>query len=168
MGWEPWLITLVVLITVGGVLKGWSRWLRTRALSALPADQRQRVARGITLRVMVRGTAVLPGMRPNRTHRTTGDLALASDRFLIASNRGTLIDVGDGHGRRFDSVRCTGPGKLVIEGSVSRPDGRSGLYRIEAFLEDASVWADALQSYVDAPEGAPQYAVSPPWLSSPS
>lgn len=164
MGWEPWLITLTILVAVGAVLKGWSRWLRARPLRALPPGAVQRMARGTTLRVMVRGTSVLPGMRPNRTHRTTGDLALTADRFLISSNRGTLIDVGPSHGRAFDSVRCTGPGKLVIEGSVSRPDGRSGPYRIEAFLPDAVDWANALQDYVDAPEGAPRYAVEPPWV----
>ncbi|HHO50262.1 MAG TPA: hypothetical protein ENK18_05155 [Deltaproteobacteria bacterium] len=164
MGLQPWLITLSILVAAGGVLKGWSWWVRTRPLRALSADAVQRLARGTTLRVMVRGTSVLPGMRPNRTHRTTGDLALTADRFLITSNRGTLVDVGASHGRAFDSVRCTGPGKLVIEGSVSRPDGRSGLYRIEASLPDAAPWASALQPYVEAPEGGPRYAVTPPWL----
>jgi hypothetical protein len=164
MTWQAVLIVLASLVGFGAVLKGWGWWLRTRALRALP--QPVRMSRGISLRVLVHGTEALPGMGSRRANRTTGDLALGAERFLVTSNRGVLADVGPSHGRKFTSVRSPGPGKLVIEGDVPRSDGQKGLFRIEAFLPDAAEWVDALQAYVEASPDGPRFATKAPWPTS--
>jgi len=159
------VVVFVVLVAAGAALKGYGWWLRTRVLRALPADGQLRSVRGVTLRVLVRGTRVLPGMSTRRANRTTGDLALTASRFVVTSNRGVLLDLGPGHGRRLTSIRCTGPGKLVIEGDVPRPGATAAPFRIEAFLPDAVAWAEALQGYTTAPVDGPAFAVTPPWAA---
>ncbi|MBX2803099.1 MAG: hypothetical protein KTR31_35795 [Myxococcales bacterium] len=160
MGLEAWIIVLSALVVAGAGLKGWGWWVRSRALGKLTDVQRQQ--RGVTLRVMVRGTEVLPGMRSGRTHRSTGDVALTSRRFLLVSNRGVLVDVDQERGRTLTSARCPGPGKLVLEGRVPRPDGRHGAYRIEAIVNDAPGWASSLQPFVDPAEDGVQFGVTVP------
>ena len=87
-------------------------------------------------------------------------------RFVVTSNRGTLIDIGPERGLRFTSVRSPGPGKLVLEGEVPRSDGRAGRFRIEAFLPESSDWVKDLQDYVSAPADGPVYATHAPWEQS--
>ena len=70
MQWEPWIVVITAFLIVGGALRGWSWWLRERVIRALSTESVRRMSRGISLRVLVRGTDVFPGMRSNRTHRT--------------------------------------------------------------------------------------------------
>ncbi|MBW1881469.1 MAG: hypothetical protein JRJ84_24190, partial [Deltaproteobacteria bacterium] len=86
------------------------------------------------------------------------------DRFLLTSNRGLLADLGPDRGRRFTSVRCTGPGRLVIEGDVPRGDDARGLYRFELVLGDAPAWAEALAPFVREDEEGQRFARRPPWM----
>lgn len=148
-------------------MRAWSWWLRVRVFRALSDKPFERLSRGVTLRVMARGTSVFPGMRSGRTHRTWGDLLLQEGRFVVASSRGKLLDLGPEHGPRFDSVRSPGPSKLVLEGTVPRPDGREARYRIEAFLPqpaEALAWVDALQPFVraGAADEAVRFGLKPP------
>ena len=115
------------------------------------------------MRVLVHGPNVLPGMNPSRANRTRGDLVLTDDRFLLVSGRGTLADLRPGVGRRFTSVRTTGPGRLIIEGDRPGTQGVSAQFRIEIHSDDAPAWVEALQDFVDAPaDGAPVGSFRPP------
>ena len=154
MTWEALLIVLLAFGGSGVVLKGWTWWLRQRVLRTIPADAVVRQARGVSLRVLVQGPNVLVGMNPAKANRTTGDLVLTGDRFVLTSGRGVIADLRPGHGRRFTSVRTTGPGRLVIEGDRPGPRGEPGGFRVEVMLADASGWVEALQPFV-AEGGAP-------------
>lgn len=145
--WESVVIVLVALTTLLVVRRAGGWWLRRRARGRLEPDRILREARGVTIRVLLYGMPPMLGLNPKRTNRLRGDLLLTDDRFLIATNRGLLADLGPDRGRPFSSVRCTGPGRLVIEGARPRPDGRQGLYRFELVLDDAETWAEALRPF---------------------
>lgn len=142
------IVVLVALFAVGVGLKLMSWWKRQAALSGIDPDAIVRERRGVSMRVLVQGTRALPGMTTNKANRTTGDLVLLADRFVLATGRGAVADLREDRGRRFTSVRCTGPGRLVIEGDVPNPNGNPGLFRVEVMLEDAREWADALKPWV--------------------
>lgn len=141
------LILLVLVVAVGAALRGASWWTLRRGAARVPRDQVVREARGVTLRVLVQGTRVFPGMSTRYANRTRGDLVLGRDRFVLATRRGVLVDLGPGRGRPFGSVRCTGPGRLVIEGDAPGSRGSTGLYRIELTVDDAQGWAEALRPF---------------------
>ncbi len=156
MTWEALLVVLLAFGASGVVLKGWTWWLRQRLLRTIPADAVVRQARGVSLRVLVQSPNVLVGMNPSKANRTTRDLMLTSDRFVITSGRGVIADLQPERGRRFTSVRTTGPGRLVIEGDRPGPHGQPGGYRVEVMLADAAAWVEALQPFVM--EGAAPFA----------
>lgn len=156
MSWEALFVVLLAFVGSGVVLKGWTWWLRQRVVRSIPADAVVRQERGVSMRVLVQGPHVLPGMNPSKANRTTGDLVLTADRFLLATGRGVVADLRPERGRRFTSVRSTGPGRLVIEGDRPGPRGQPGGFRVELMLSDASAWVDALQPFVM--EGATPFA----------
>ena len=147
---EALAVVVGALIAVGAALRGWSWWLRERAVRRVPPEQVRRQARGVSLVVMVSGRGVLPGMNPARNNRTRGDLIVTDDRLLITSGRGTLVDLSAASaGTRLAAVRCPGPGKLVVEGDRGgKPGADAGRYRIETLLPDADQWVAALQRFV--------------------
>jgi len=147
--WEALLVVVLAFVVSGVTLKGWTWWLRQRMVRSIPAEAVIRQSRSVSLRVLVQGPNVLPGMNPARANRTTGDLVLTADRFVLTSGRGVLADLGPGRGRRFHSVRSTGPGRLILEGSRPGPRGEAGGFRVEVMLPDASQWVEALQSFVE-------------------
>lgn len=161
MNWQAVVVVVVAVVGAGAALRGWGWWIRTRLLRRIPADRVTRLRRGVSLRILVQGADALPGMNPRKANRTTGDLALSEDRFLLVSARGLVADMAPAAGRRFTSVRCPGPGKLVMEGRVSRPSGPAGQFRVEVILPDAVEWADALQPFVEASTEGPRFAVRP-------
>ena len=142
------IVVLVALFGVGVGLKLLSWWKRQVALQGIDPGAIVRQRRGVSMRVLVQGTRALPGMTTNKANRTTGDLVLLADRFVLATGRGAVADLREGRGRLFTSVRCTGPGRLVIEGDVPNPSGNPGLFRVEVMLDDAREWADALKPWV--------------------
>ena len=149
MSWEALLVVVAAVVGSGAVMKGWTWWLRQRAIRTIPADAIVRQVRGVSLRILA--------------NRTTGDLVLTADRFLLSSGRGTLADLRPERGRRFTSVRSTGPGRLVIEGDRPGPQGQAGGFRIELMLADASQWVEALQPFVTegvAPFGPDAFGAS--------
>jgi hypothetical protein len=158
VSWEALLIVGAVVVGSGVVMRGWTWWLRQRVIRTIPAEGILREVRGVSMRVMVQGPHVLPGMNPAKANRTTGDLILTADRFLLASGRGTLADLRPWRGRRFTSVRSTGPGRLIVEGDRPGPRGDLGGFRVELMLPDALAWVDALQAFVEPPEDGAPYA----------
>ena len=163
---EPVAIALAALILIGGALRATSWYRRHLQVRDIDPQSILRERRGVSMKVMVQGTRTLPGMSTSRANRTTGDLILMQDRFLLTSGRGPLADLRPGR-RKFKSVRCTGPGRLVIEGDVpnsgDRPDG---LYRVELVVEDANEWAKALEPWVR--EGGEFVSFAPGGPPSPS
>lgn len=161
MGWEPWVIVLSAFLLLGAGIRGWAWWHRERVIRALSSRPFDRIERSVTLRVMARGSRLFPGMAPNRTHRSRGDLVLQDGRFVVTSGRGTLIDVKKGVGPTLTSVRSPGPNKLVIEGTVPALEGRGGVFRVEAFLPEPMGWVRALQDLV-APDVERPFGLQPP------
>ncbi len=145
---EGFVIVLIALTLVGTALQAHGWWKRYRILRTIPAEEIVRIERGVSLRVMVQGITGMPGMKERRGNRTRGDLVLTKDRFVLTSRRGTLADLKPAAGRRFTSIRCTGPGRLIIEGDVPRDSGKNGLYRFEIVVEHADQWVDALAEFV--------------------
>jgi len=148
---EPWMGIVVVIglaVAVGAVFRGMGRMRRRRGTARIPPALRVRQARGVRVRVEVEAGSVFPGMNAARRNITTGDLALSADRFVLSTERGVLVDVSEMGGRRLGAARCTGPGRLVLEGDRPRLDGSRGSFRIELALDDAESWAEALQTCV--------------------
>lgn len=144
-------VVLGSLIIVGSILKLLS-WRKRTALVQIPEDRIVRQLRGASMRVLTQGPPVFPGMSTNKANRTLGDLVLTADRLLLVCNRGKLLDIGDKHGRKLGSARCTGPQRLILEGELPVPQGVVGRYRIEIVTPDAPAWAAALAPWVQ-PEG---------------
>lgn len=148
--WTSIVVVLAVLVAAGAVLQGVSYLQRRRARSVIPIEQVKHTLNGVSLRVETRGQTTLPGMNPGRANRTRGDLVVASDRFVVASSRGRLIDIRPGS-PRLTSVRSPGPGRLVLEGTsgLSGASGSPGAYRIELVVEDARRWVEILSPFAD-------------------
>jgi len=144
------LLFLFLLSLVGRLV----RWrVRVAALSKIPRESVQREAVGVHARAFVSGASAFKGISSRYLNRVKLDLVLAADRFLMVSGRGILLDVGIGHGRKFQSVRCTGPQRLVIEGDLPGVSA-TGSYRFELVIDDALEWAQALEPLV-APNTEP-------------
>lgn len=98
---------------------------------------------------------------PNRTNRVKGNLAITADRFVMATNKGVLADIGHSHGRKFTSVRSTGPGRLVMEGDVPYPDKTTGVFRFEMVVDDAPAWIEALKPFSEETKTAADFSRPP-------
>lgn len=147
---------ILLLVLAGTFARGVEWWRRRRGRTRIAPADLVRETRDAGVRIHLFKTRAFHGMRPGKAHAAKADLLLAADRFVLSSNRGVLADVGRGKGRPFRSVRCTGPGRLVIEGDTPRADGTAGLYRFDIAIEEAGSWAAALQPFVAEPVvGAP-------------
>ena len=152
------LVQLVAALLVAafliGALAKWNRWsVRQRGLARLGDAKFERVSRGVDLRVLVQGSRRLASLNPNKRNRTRGDIAITDDRLLIASARGVLVDARVGQDR-LTSARCTGPGRLVLEGTMPHPNGTPGQFRIETVVDNAQAWALALAPWVASGSGS--------------
>ena len=152
--WQAVLVVFFGVMGLGGVLRLPGLIKRRRVLARIPHRDRLMQAFGLTLRILVKGSGVFPGMNPSKANRTRGDLVLAGRRLLIVCNRGILGDWHLDQARPFRSARCTAPGRLVLIGESPRTQGEPGRYRIEIDgLENALEWASKLHSWVE-PDGA--------------
>ena len=132
-------------------LKSWSR--RTQWKKRVNRADVIRLEQRVPMKVLLMGSALLPGMHPTRVNRTRGDLVMTKNRFLMTSNRGMLVDLGPHSGRYMTSARCTGPQRLVIEGNLVSSTGKQGSYRFECVVGDGVVWSQLLEKYIQQPEG---------------
>ncbi len=147
------VLVLGALFAIGTVVRGFGVWARRRRLTAIAEPDR--AAYDIRVRATVAASSVLPGMRAGKSNLTSADLVLGGDRVILSSQRGLLVDVGAAHGRRLGSARCTGPGRLVLEGDVPRLSGDAAGWRMELALDDAEGWAEALRPFVAAAQAPP-------------
>lgn len=162
----PSSVIALVVVVLGGLALvrpiGWAR--RRWGRRALGDATIVREAEAIDLRVLLFRTRAFLGMRAGKPNAARADLLLTADRFLMTSDKGILADLGPERGRRFRSVRCTGPHRLVIEGQVP-PQGQ---YRYEITIDDAPGWAEALAPFVvHDPEG-PRYGSFQPGAPKPA
>jgi hypothetical protein len=143
------LLSFVIVSFMMSVLGKFIQWrIRASALAAIPPESLRRSAFGVHSRAFVAGVSSFKGISSKYLNRLKLDLALSETRFLVVSSRGALIDVGVGRGRKFQSVRCTGPQRLVIEGELSGVT-QPGSYRFEMVIDDAEAWAKELAIWVD-------------------
>ena len=133
-------------MSVLGRLVQWR--IRSVARSAIPESDIIRSSYGVPARAFVSGTPSFKGISSKHLNRFKLDMVLSERQFLVVSNRGTLIDLAEGRGVKFRSVRCTGPQRLVIEGDLPGIS-TAGEYRFELVLEDAQAWASALGVWVE-------------------
>ncbi len=143
----PAILIATTVLIVYGVVRLRARRQRRAAVAALGEDViRHTDEVGVAIQLF--RTRAIRGMAPGKTHRTVGAIAITSDQLLLSSDRGVLIDIAPdrGRGRPLSAVRCTGPGRLVLEGSIS--DTGPGLFRFELTLDHAAAWADALRLFL--------------------
>lgn len=164
-----------VILTIGGLflclfLFLFLRTVRARrafhAVELLPESEVEMSIDRFPIRAMAFGTAPVLGLDPKRAARLTGRMALSKSRFVLMTDKGRFAQIDLGKGRLLTSVRCTAPGRLVIEGTIPQTGRQPGVYRLEAMFPEAEQWALALQPFVD-PE-APKFGVMPPNLKTPT
>lgn len=143
------LISFSVILSLLLLFARVVQWrIRRAALANIPRDSIQREAYGVHARAFVSGASGFRGISSRYLNRVKIDVLLTEDRFVMVSGRGVLLDIGFVKGRRFQSVRCTGPQRLVIEGDVPGVSV-AGSYRFELVLDDAQEWARALEPLVE-------------------
>ena len=147
-------VVLGSIVLVGAIMKTIAFVRRSRLTHDFPEDAIVHQQRGVSMRVLIQGPPVFPGMSTSKANRTLGDLVLLEDRFVLACNRGKLLDLQPAHEQMLSSARCTGPGRLVLEGALAVPAGVTGHYRIEVATERAKQWAEALEPFVDPADRA--------------
>jgi len=142
---------------------------RRAGAKALSGEAPLREQRGCTVHLQqVRrpGERSAPGNRPQRA---TGDLFLTPTRLLLTSDQGILLDLRGANTPRLESIRATGPQRLVIEarpGAVGTSQQMPpGAFRLDLLVDDASAWIHALAQvfpdHVAATRGTP-WAPKPP------
>ena len=128
---------LIVLgsIILGSALISYSRKRRREHASDVPEHLVMKMARGVSSRVFV-GEDVLDGPKAGVINRSPADLILTADRLIVATRHGRVLEIkanGDG------AVRCTGPRRLVIEGTRLRKSGKMPV-RVELIVDEAEEW----------------------------
>lgn len=145
---DPVSGTLALLAVLFGgftLVKGAGRLRRWRARRRLAGTPVIREARGLDGRLTLFKTPHVLGLAPGPAHDLWLDLYVTSDRLLVATDRGVLLD---GHvGGALTSARATAPGRLTIEGEVPRRGAEAGLFRLDLVVDDASGWAAALAPF---------------------
>lgn len=148
MTWQSAAIVLALLTVVLVGRRLWRTLRRQRALRGIAVQEATRQARGVRVAGLLENLPPIKGLNPRRRNMMIGDLLLFEGRFVLGSDRGLMADAGAHSGVEFSSVRCPGPGRLVIEGELPSPRGGTGLYRFEITVDDAREWARELQVFV--------------------
>jgi hypothetical protein len=143
------VVVMVAMTLLGIARQGFGWWRRERVIREIDADTLRRSTRSVMVRVLVTGVQSWRGLDARRRTGVRGDLVLAEDRFVLITDRGLLIDA-NAETSPLTSARCTGPGRLVLEGSVGRGDG---MFRLELVLDDAQGWATDLREFVSSEDG---------------
>ncbi len=128
-----------------GVLSAVARKRRRVQASSIPDAHVLRAARKLPARVFVE-RSVLGGPQAGRTNRGQADLVLTEGRLLVATHQGRVLELTRD---RPGSVRCTGPRRLVIEGSRLQKEGEV-LVRVELICQEAEDWAQVAAEHLGA------------------
>ncbi len=153
------VVTLVALaaLLIGLVVAG--RVRRRRLVAEIAQQGVLKSAPAVTCGLLVHGTTKLLGFEPDTVHHLDVDLVLTTSRFAVVCGRGMLVDARV-DGARLTSARCTGPGRLVIEGDIAAPRAVRPTFRLELTVPDAEAWALATAPFVDQ-NGVPFASFSP-------
>lgn len=143
--WKAALIVVGGFVLAGALVKLGKR-VRREAFLRRVGDTRQ-LERHVTLRAYIHGARGSHGMDPRRANRSTGDLILTEGSFFLSTSRGVLLQLGPSTGKRFTSVRCTGPGRLVLEGEIPQPGRAPGQIRFEIRSTTPETWVEALRPW---------------------
>jgi hypothetical protein len=136
------LLLAVLLIGVLAAVKLLGHVRRRAALRGLEGDTLLRLAPHVAARLALWRTGPVLGLLPGRTHALRVDLALTDDRLLLATDAGVLLDLHRSQAAMLRSARCTGPGRLVLEGALGE-----GTWRLDVVVHDAEAWAAQLASW---------------------
>jgi hypothetical protein len=154
-----WILALVMVIACAAGANAalrFARKKRRRASGKLPAGEAPVLQQvDIPSRVYVDRT-VLAGPVAGKINNMAADIILTEKRLVVSTHQGKLLEITP---QTEGSVRCTGPGRLVIEGSKPRADGEI-LVRVEALVATAETWsqrsAELLGTRRSAIPGAPR------------
>ncbi|TNE84577.1 MAG: hypothetical protein EP330_29255 [Deltaproteobacteria bacterium] len=141
------IVVFVALTLLGAARQALGWWQRERVLRDLGPDAITRMDRGVSARALVTGVKRWRGLDSRRRTGLRADLLLTAERFVLATNQGVFVDLAKEGERRLTSARCTGPGRLVLEGETGRDEG---MFRFEITVADAQGWAVDLKPYVNA------------------
>lgn len=147
-------IVLLAMFLSGSVGMWWRGRVRRLGVARVDGLPITRHAEAVSLTANYAGRPPLASLRAGRAHRLTADLVLAGERMVVATDRGVLLDVGGGRGQKLESIRCTGPMRLVMEGRMPRAStNEPAPFRLEWAIEDAEGWAEALAPFSLAAPG---------------
>ena len=154
-----WILALVLVLACAAGASAalrFTRKKRRRACAKLPAGEAPVLQQvDIPSRVYVDRT-LLAGPVAGKINNMDADIILTEKRLLVSTHQGKLLELTQAS---TGSVRCTGPGRLVIEGSKPRADGEI-LVRVEALVATAETWslrsAELLGTRRSAIPGAPR------------
>ena len=141
---DPATLKAVLVIASGLVVLGLLSHLKARVrrswgARSVPGERVLRRGKAMPARFWVsRGRE--GGPRTKRTMRDKATLVLTDARLVVATRYGIIVELP---GSDIDGIRCTGPGRLVIEG---HPPGTYNPSRVELLTPDATTWVDAYHS----------------------
>lgn len=136
---------LIGVIALGGAVQLSRALGRARAAAPPPGEAVRRLARRATARVAA--DEIRPGAVPRPSGVLThADVVLTSRRLIVATHEGRVLDADSARGLQ---VRCTGPGRLVIESERPSANGLRRL-RLELALPEAELWAREAQELLGA------------------
>lgn len=142
-----WVLAIgVVVLGVIGVSVGLgiSRNVKRKQAAKVPAGEQAKLeAKRVNARVMV-DRSLLGGPVAGKINAMTADLVLTDKRLVVATHQGRVLELMAGKG---GSVKCTGPMRLVIEGT--RPMAKGELkVRVEAVVDGADRWANQAREHL--------------------
>lgn len=157
------VVSLLVMFGAPALVKILAQLRRRRARRRMGDRALVREALALGGRIQLHRTPPLHGMQPGRSYLVTVDLLLATDKLIIASDRGLIADLGRNPARLALAV-SPGPQRLLIEGRIPVPGRPDGRYRLQLVVEHAAAWADSLQAFVRS-SGREERAPARPDLS---
>ncbi len=149
----------VLLVLFGGFafVKAFGLWRRHRGRALIPREAVVREVLAVDLRVVLFRTHGFLSLAPGPSHPARGDLVLSSEAVVLASDLGLLLHLHEGCRATLTSARCTGPGRLVLEGQVDEDDIKPGRYRYELVVTDPNGWVAALAPWVRPDPDTPAF-----------
>ncbi len=148
---DPLVIGLALGILLVGILAARAirrHLLRQQAYTRIGHGRILRRAEKVPMTVLLHRTGPILGMKPGKEHAVRANLAVSDDRFILACDKGVLVDLGPRRGRMLSDVRATpSENKLVLEGTVSSMTGPDGTYVLSLRVPDAEGWVQTLQHF---------------------
>ena len=137
-----WLISFAIVLS-GFVAAAWGmKVFRRRSRFAAVQVEGQsavREAMDVPVRLTVDNNAP-GGLRPGRDYRGNGHLVLLSDRLILATDQGRVLEVS---ASQPGNIRAPGPRMIIIEGS--HPSGRARV-RVEMVIDDEQAWVKSVEA----------------------